>query len=226
MTDAANASPAGNPPAGDNQQQQQQQPPAGDALLDGAGGTGAQGSTDGDLLSGDEGSEYGGVPESYTFTPPEGVEVNDEIQAALDGFSEFARGIHLDQNQYQQLVEFDAQRAAQLEGQAAEHWNDQVTSWKQGALRDQEIGGAHQKESLAQATAALKKFGTPELNALLRSPSEKNQTGMAIGNHPEILRLLSRVGKALGDPVPVDGDAKPESGDRLQRMYPTMYEGE
>lgn len=218
MTDAALAPDTGNPPAGDDQNQQ----PSGDELLDGAGNSGAEGEPGGDLLSGDEATGYEGVPEKYVFTPPEGLEVDEETQVALDAFSGFAREINLDQNQYQKLIEYDAQRAAQLEGEAAEEWNSRVTGWREASTKDQEIGGAHQKESLAQAHAALKKFGTPGLAELLKSPSEKNPNGLAIGNHPEILRLLSRVGKALGDPTPVDGDEKLGQPSALDRLYPTM----
>ena len=215
MTDTALATDTGNPPAADPQGTESQT--LDDGLLDGA-----QGEPGGDLLSGDEATGYEGVPEKYVFTPPEGVEVNDEIQVALDAFSGFAREINLDQNQYQKLIEYDAQRAAQLEGEAAEEWNSRVTGWREASTKDQEIGGAHQKESLAHAHAALKKFGTPGLAELLKSPSEKNPNGLAIGNHPEVLRLLSRVGKALGDPTPVDGDEKLGQPDPLDRLYPTM----
>ena len=219
MTDTANASDVGNP---------------GEGLLDenvsGVDpntGNGAQDTPDGDLLSGDEGSDQEGVPEKYTFDMPEGVdvEVTEEIQAALDQFSGVAKEMGLSQSQYQALVEYDLQRAQAAEETAVGEWVGRVNGWKQEAMNDTEIGGQALKETRESATAALKKFGTPGLSQLLKNPDEKNPNGLALGNHPEILRLLSRVGKALGDPTPIDGKETGGSDEqaRLARLYPSMF---
>lgn len=216
MTDAANASATGNPQD--------------TGLLDGVDANtqnGAQTPPDGDLLSGDEGSDQGGVPEKYTFDMPEGVdvEVTEEIQAALEHFGESAKQMGLTQDQYQALVEYDLQRAQAAEEAAVGEWVGRVNGWKQSAMQDTEIGGQALNETKANATAALKKFGTPGLSQLLKNPDENNPEGLALGNHPEILRLLSRVGKALGDPTPVDGKETGGSDEqgRLKRLYPSMF---
>lgn len=212
-------------------------PTADDPLFDGKDSgvdpnakDGAQGIPDGDLLSGDEGSGQEGVPEEYTFEMPEGVdaEVTEEIQAALDQFSTAARDMGLSQDQYQALIEYDLQRAQAAEEAAVGEWVGRVNGWKQSAMQDTEIGGQAYTETKANATAALKKFGTPELTALLKNPDDRNPQGLALGNHPEVIRLLARVGKALGDPTPVDGKETGGSDEqgRLQRLYPSMFSKE
>jgi hypothetical protein len=198
-----------------------------DSGVDLTGKSGAQQVPDGNLLSGDEGSEHGGVPEAYTFDLPEGVdvEVTEEIQEALDHFSSAARDMGLSQAQYQALVEYDLQRAQAAEETAVGEWVERVNNWKSSSLKDREIGNENYPETKASATATLRKFGTPALTELLKDPDPQNPNGLALGNHPEILRLLSRVGKALGDPAPIDGKETAGSDEqrRLETLYPTMF---
>ena len=52
---------------------------------------------------------------------------------------------------------------------------------------------------------------------------EQNPYGMGLGNHPEVIRLFYRIGKAIGDSDIVIGDAKASDENALQRMYPTMF---
>ena len=80
--------------------------------------------------------------------------------------------------------------------------NDYVTrqnSYVTTAKADQEIGGTQWDVSVAAANQTLQKFGTPALTAALR------EHGMQ--NHPELIRLMKRVGLATADDTAPKGDA-------------------
>ena len=177
-----------------------------------------------DLLSGDESGGSEGVPETYTFEPPEGLNIDEDTKGRIDAFAETAREMGLTQQQYQSLIEYDINRAQQLNDAAVEGWNGRVEGWRQSAKTDKEIGGERFDENIAVAESAIKQFGDPDLRALLRSPSQDNPEGMALGNHPAVLRLLNRVGKAIADPSLITGERQPPVTRAEERMYPSMFD--
>lgn len=177
-----------------------------------------------DLLSGDESGGSEGVPETYTFEPPEGLNIDEDTKGRIDAFAETAREMGLTQQQYQSLIEYDINRAQQLNEAAVEGWNGRVEGWRQSAKTDKEIGGERFEENIAVAESAIKQFGDPDLRALLRSPSQDNPEGMALGNHPAVLRFLNRVGKAIADPSLITGERQPPVTRPEERMYPSMFD--
>lgn len=177
-----------------------------------------------DLLSDDESGGSEGVPETYTFEPPEGLELDAETTGKIEAFADQAREMGLSQAQYQSLIEYDINRAQQLNEAAVESWNGRVEDWRKSAKADKEIGGEKFSENLKVAENAIKQFGDPDLRALLKSPSAENPNGLAIGNHPAVLRFLNRVGRAISDPKLLQGDAAPQTEGTLQRMYPSMFD--
>ena len=177
-----------------------------------------------DLLSDDESGGSEGVPEKYTFEPPENLELSAEDLGKIEAFGDKAREMGLSQQQYQSLIEYDLSRAQQLNEEAVENWTKQVDGWKASAKTDKEIGGEKFADNLKVADNAVKQFGDAELRALLKSPSIENPTGLAIGNHPAVLRFLNRVGKAIADPTLLQGDAAPQTEGTLRRMYPSMFD--
>lgn len=177
-----------------------------------------------DLLSDDESGGSEGVPEKYAFEPPEGLDLDDETKGRIEAFADTAREMGLTQKQYQSLIEYDLNRAQQLNDVAVESWDRQVEGWRKSAKADKEIGGEKFAENLKVAESAIKQFGDPDLRALLKSPSPENPNGLAIGNHPAVLRFLNRVGKAIADPKLLQGDAAPQTEGTLKRMYPSMFD--
>jgi hypothetical protein len=199
--------------------------PAADTTAADASAPADAGATDAaDLLSDDESGGSEGVPEAYTFEPPEGLELDEGTKGRIDAFAETAREMGLTQQQYQSLIEYDINRAQQLNDVAVEGWDQQVEEWRKSAKTDKEIGGEKFAENLKVAESAIKQFGDPDLRALLKSPSPENPNGLAIGNHPAVLRFLNRVGKAIADPGLLQGDAAPQTEGTLKRMYPSMFD--
>jgi len=79
------------------------------------------------------------------------------------------------------------------------------------------------EENVAIAKNAMQQFMSPSMGQMLGMPSEENPMGMGLGNHPEVVRLFYRIGKAMQDSNLVVGDAKASDENALARMYPTMF---
>jgi len=125
------------------------------------------------------------APEKYEFKAPEGMEFTPSV---IDAYSGVAKKAGLSQEVAQELIDTvtPAIAAAQIEQMKATH-----KEWTDAATVDKEFGGEKLKENLGVARKALDTFGTPELRTLL------DTTGF--GNHPEVLRLLYRTGKAISE---------------------------
>jgi len=130
-----------------------------------------------------------GAPETYeTFTLPDGVEMDD---AARDSFLPVAKQLNLTQEDAQALVNYEAQRVAEYVQTQETDWNNLQTEWRTTTQSDKEIGGAAFDQSVAHAKKFLAAYGNENLIEAL------NTTGM--GNHPELIRALSRAGKAMSE---------------------------
>lgn len=219
--DAAAAQPPADADAGSGQPAAT---PAGGDILDKGADDGAQQETAGDVLAAADDPKPEGVPDSYTFDPPEGFTPNQE---ALDAAMAVAKEAGLTQDQFDAVAKFDIERTQAANEQAVEDWNTRVNGWRDAAKADKEFGGPDYDANVTTALGAVEKFGDAEFKALLKSPSADNPEGLAIGNHPAVLRFLNRIGKMLGDPSLVQGDDAASAADanevRLKRLYPSMF---
>ncbi|GFE61935.1 hypothetical protein [Geobacter sp. AOG2] len=153
-----------------------------------------------------------GAPEEYgEFAVPEGDEV---VAQALEAFKPIAKELDLPQAKAQLL--FDrllTQVHPLVEARRLEAWNGIVTGWAEAAKADQEIGGKRFARNVEVAQRALNTFGTPELTATL------NRFGL--GNHPEMIRLMVRLGNAMREDSIVLPGSKPGGGKKSieDRLY-------
>lgn len=135
-----------------------------------------------------------GAPEKYEFKAPEGTEYDPEI---LEAFTGAARKGGLTQDAAQKMIDemAPALAARQVDQVKAIH-----KEWLDSSSSDKEFGGDKLQENLGVARKALDNFGTPELRTML------DETGL--GNHPEVIRLLYRAGKAISEEKFVGGSAR------------------
>lgn len=110
-------------------------------------------------------------------------------------------------------------RAAQLknvfETQKTEYAT-KISEWKKELENDPEIGGVNFKTSILQANIILDKFASPKLR------KDLDDTGL--GNHPELVRFIARLGKEFSNDTMVKGGkslAAPARSDE-DIMYPNM----
>ena len=153
-----------------------------------------------------------GAPEAYEFTPPEGHVLDDGV---IGKFSEVAKELNLSQASAQKVIDAmtPAMAAAQVESYK-EFFNDiggLPETWASAAKADKEYGGDRLDENLAVANKAYEQFATPQLKGLLG----KTQ----FGDHPEVIRMFYRIGKAISPDSVISGKAAPSPADRLSALY-------
>lgn len=172
-------------------------------------GTGEGGNTDTGTQETGEGSQT--VPDTYAdFVMPEGVEVDAGLLAeATPLFKELG----LTQEQAQKLVDFQAKQVQASSQSQVDAFNQLMNDWQQQAKNDKEFGGDKFEENISIARSAVDKFGTPELKQLLEEHG--------VGNHPEVIRFMLKVGKLTQEDVP-GGSSNPTSKaqDRVSLLYP------
>lgn len=138
-----------------------------------------------DTADQDKPAEKVGAPEKYEFKAAEGQKFDDSV---LEQFSEVARELDLPQDAAQKVLD---KMAPVLQARQAEVVEKMRTEWADTAKTDKEFGGEKLNENLSVAKKALDQFATPELRTLL------NETGL--GNHPEVIRMFYRAGKAISE---------------------------
>lgn len=181
-------------------------------------------SDDGSEGTGDKDSDKSGVvPDKYEYEAPEGFDLSEEVQNRLEAFSDRAKDMSLSQDQYQALIDYDIERGqAAVEFQSTA-FDERIESWGEEVKADKELGGENLEANLGLAKKVLDGYGSAGFSALLERPSPENPDGLGLGNHPEMIRFLQRVGKSVGESDFIDGDGhKSQDVDGLQRMYPTM----
>ena len=146
-----------------------------------------------------------GAPEKYEFKAPEGKEYDSGL---LDAFSIAAKDSNLSQDAAQKLLDT-------MSPKIAERQLEQVVAirkgWVEQSRADKEFGGVNLEVNLATAKKAYDTFATPELKTLMDS------TGL--GNHPEVIRMLFKIGKAISEDTFVGGAAANTRKNLLEVLY-------
>ena len=183
---------------------------AGTDNLDGdqsAGETGEGEGSDADTGANDDGSSETG--DYADFTMPEGVTLD---KAMLEVFAPIMKDVGLDQEQAQKLVDAQAAQVQAQQQQMQDSFSEQVEGWLNETKADKVMGGDNFEETAGFASKAIESFGTPELKTLL------NETGL--GNHPEMVRLMSSVGRAVSEDKPGGGTPPAAKESRASILYP------
>ena len=153
-------------------------------------------------------SEVASAPETYeVFELPENFDMNEET---LGEYHTFAKENNLTQEQAQRGVDM----VAQMKQAEMNQWVEQQKSWVDDAKSDTEFGGDKFEQSISVAVKARDSFGTPEFNEMLDSSG--------LGNHPEMIRFLSRVGKQISEDGVVVGGSSISNQTREAVLYPSM----
>ena len=167
-------------------------------------------STESDAVKeeGQEETEVASAPESYeVFDLPDDFDMNNDT---LEEYHTFAKENNLTQEQAQRGVDM----VAQMKQAEMNQWVEQQKSWVDEAKSDAEYGGEKFDESISVAVKARDSFGTSEFNEMLDSSG--------LGNHPEMIRFLSRVGKAISEDSVVVGGTSTGQLTREAVLYPSM----
>lgn len=147
----------------------------------------------------------------YDLQMPDGIELD---QPLLDALGPVMAELQLSNGHAQMLVDkyIEAQTASATQRQ--QEWAQTITKWGDDAKADPEMGGAKWDATVAAATSAVSRFGTPELQQYLEASGA--------GNHPEVIRLMAKVGAMIGEDVPAVSDmpGKGATASTQEVLYP------
>jgi hypothetical protein len=160
---------------------------------------------------GEQQAEVSQGSESYAeFSLPEGLRIDE---AAFGEFSPLAKEFGLTQEQAQKLVDVAAGLVDRTTKTAEGVHADTIKKWADDSRNDAEVGGKDFDANLGIALAAIDKFGDDELKQILDASG--------FGNHPAVVRLFYRVGKAASN----DGFVVGNAAQNKEGMYAYMNEG-
>ena len=163
----------------------------------------------GDEVTDEEGKNL--PPETYAdFTLPEGIELDEAVLGEVDPIF---KELGLNQEQSQKLVDVYAKQIQASAQKQIDDFEQLKKDWYDQSAKDAEFGGDNFEENVGIAKQALDKFGTPELTNLMDE--------LGVGNHPEVVRFMIKVGQLTKTDVPGSGAPVAGKQDRVSRMYPT-----
>lgn len=154
------------------------------------------------------------APEKYALTLPENMAIDAEVSGK---FETAAKKLGLTQEEAQELYAIGAEASQKSVTELLTRGAQVQAEWLEQAKADKEFGGENLAKNMATAKAALK-FASPELKKVL------NET--KFGDHPELIRWMYRVGKAMSEDSFVTG-SRPQYRDeteaaRAKRLYPNQ----
>lgn len=128
------------------------------------------------------------VPEKYELKLPKDSALSPEH---VEKLSAYAKEQGLSNEQTQRLLERESQAVSEFAASQQAKIKETADSWFEKSKSDKEIGGEAFKQNAELAKRVVSRFGTEDFQ------KELNKTGL--GNHPELLRVFSRIGKAMSE---------------------------
>jgi hypothetical protein len=146
-----------------------------------------------------------------SFTVPEGMELDQDLMnEVVPLFNEAG----LNKEQSQKFIDTYASKIQAAEQARLDTFNQLKKEWVDQSKSDKEFGGDGFDENIAAAKNALDKFGTPELTKLMDD--------FGVGNHPEMIRFMVRVGRQTMEDVPGGGTPQGDGKSAVDVLYPTQ----
>ncbi len=144
------------------------------------------------------------VPESYEFTMPEGMQLNEELAANANlAFKD----IGLSQDQSDKVTQLYVQE----QQRQVDQFNQQLQDWADQSRNDPEFGGEKFNENIAIANSYFSQLN-PALKDVL--------TAYGLNNHPEVIREMLKHGRPMQEDQPGSGNAPNPIKSRIDKLYP------
>lgn len=162
-----------------------------------------------------KGQQSQGVPEEYELDNPVPEDAPQELVEAVEedteSFKEVARELGLSNEAAQRLLQFDAERQANLADTMQQHAESQIQQELESYK--QERGDAF-TSSVNNARAFMQAFGEEDVAQWM------DETGL--GNHPKLIKMLSQAGKMLQEHDVIQG-AKSTPGTTGNSIADRLY---
>jgi len=137
------------------------------------------------------------IPEKYEFKLPESMEMDTTLLSEVEPIF---KEIGLTQDKAQKVIDaYVAKVLPSYVKQQTATWEAQKASWVESVKADKEIGGDKFAKAVEDANRVLNTLGTPEL--------KKAFNDYGLGNHPEFVRVFSRMAANMKE----DGIIQPDA---------------
>lgn len=161
---------------------------------------------------GDEDDGDEGAPEKYEdFTVPEGMELNPEWTGS---FNDLAKESNLSQAQAQKFIDLQTKIMQENNESLMGQWDKMRGEWLEKSQADKEIGGTKFQDATRRGALAVREFGDAELSEVMET--------FGLGNHPAVLRFLSRVGALVKEDSVHRGQSQGQKASGASALFPSM----
>jgi hypothetical protein len=150
------------------------------------------------------------VPEKYELKLPENSPLSPK---ALEEIALIAKEQGLTQKQAEALVTRESAAMSALLKTQVEELQVKSQKWVDELKVDKELGGEAFQKNVEMASRVVGRFGSDQLKTIL------DQSGF--GNHPELVRVFSRIGKAMSEDqlVQPGASAQSKSGRSMEDIF-------
>lgn len=194
-----------------------------EATVLGGGSEGAEAAPTGEQEGegGGEADAPAGAPEKYELSAPEGATFDT---AAFEAVEPVLRELGLTNEQAQKLVDGYAEK---IVPSLMERANDAVLTraadtrreWADAFASDPEIGGPNKDRTIADAARAFDHYGMKKGEGIRQLLDESG-----LGNHPDMIRFVARVGRDLDEGSFERGDVVKTPKTPEQKLYGDEYQ--
>lgn len=142
------------------------------------------------------------------------IKLPEESSLTAEQFEDvkaFAKENNLSNEAAQKLLEKQSDLIDSYKDAQMERHEQLVQDWRDQSMKDPEIGGEELKQNVENCKRALEKFGSEQLIKHLQ------ETGY--GNHPEVVRVFSKIGKAMQADDYVFGNGKADQGKSIEEIF-------
>ena len=121
----------------------------------------------------------------------------------LEDIKALAKEHGLTNKQTQALINKQSDKMESFVNTQVENFKQKIAGYETSIKTDKELGGEKYNQSVSLAQRVVERYGNESLK------NEFNQTGF--GSHPEVIRMLSRIGRQMGDDQLISPNAKPST---------------
>jgi hypothetical protein len=155
------------------------------------------------------------VPDKYELKFADSTPLDPK--GDLDRIASYAKANGLTNEQAQKHLDHVQEIATGLQARQQQAFTDMVNAWETETLADKELGGENRVKTEANIKRVMDRFGTEGFTKFV----EEN----GLGNHPDVVRFLNAIGKAMSEDKPLNsfigrgrGIEPPQP--LARRMYP------
>jgi len=148
------------------------------------------------------------VPDKYDLKLPKDSPLGQE---SVERIASLSKERKLSQEQAQALLETESDAVASYAEMQKQTFAKQVGAWAEQTKTDKEIGGDNFAKNAELAKRVLDKYGSPELKKAL------NDTGL--GNHPELVRVFTRIAQSMKEDNLVLGGAQGVGKKSIEELF-------